>query len=162
MGLLFKILCLLLIWSDHLHLASIWMIQETCAYIYKIRINVIHACRKYNLHIYMVIIYQILTWNIVFYLPEPSVDLKCGQFHFCSFVYKCLAPTFFFSFKLLVSFSFESFVSVIDNQKQIKCLHRPFSKVFMCICKRLASSLASFFTFCLMHMLTALASASAS
>ena len=108
--------CLLLIWSGQLRLASILLIQETCVYIYKIRANVIHTCRKCNLHIYMVIIYWVLTWNIVLYLLEPSLQLNCGKFDFRSFVYKSLKHKFFFPFELLLPFPFESFVSVLDNQ----------------------------------------------
>ena len=138
------------------------MTQETCAYIYQIRINLIHTCRKYNLHVYMVIKFRVLTWNIVLYFLKPSPELNCGKFHFRSFVYQSLKPTIFVSFELLVPFSFESFVSVLDNQQQIKCLHRPICKVPMRKCERLPSLLTSCFTFCLMCMLTALASASAS
>ena len=93
------------------------------------KVNVIHTCRNYNLHIWMVMIYWVLTWNIVLYLLQPSLELNCGKFHFLSFVYKSPEPTIFFSFELLVPFSFESFVSVLDNQLQIKCLHCSFSKV---------------------------------
>ena len=100
------------------------------------KVNVIHTCRKYNLHIWMVMIYWVLTWNIVLYLLQPSLELNCGKFHFLSFVYKSPEPTIFFSFELLVPFSFESFVSVLDNPQQIKCLHRPFCKVLIrkCAC----------------------------
>ena len=127
------------------------MIQETWTYIYKIRINVIHTCRNYNIHIYMILICRVLTYLLI-----------CGKLHFPSFVYESLEPTFFFSFELVVSFSFESFIPILDNQLQIKCLHRPFCNVLMRKFERLASPLASCFTFWLMRMLTALASASAS
>ena len=61
-------------------------------------------------------IYRVLTLNIVLYLLEPSLELNCGKFHFLSFVYKSLELTFNFSFELFVPLTFESFVSVLDNQ----------------------------------------------
>ena len=50
--------------------------------------------------------------NIVHYLLQPSLELNCGKFHFCSFVYKSLKPTVSSLLSFLVPFSFKFFVLV--------------------------------------------------